>query len=129
MGLKACSQQKEKMEVFQQRMLLSYRNILHVGKLRSPSALIGRQIRAPLTMLYFTNEKMWLKKYKESNSERAEFIRPKGHNTAIINREMGNCILAHVNQIRPQGKYEEQNQEEISTIPSVNDLLEKSSTE
>ena len=32
---------------------------------------------------------------------------------------------AHADQIRPQGKYEEQNEEEISMIPSVNDLLEQ----
>ena len=48
----------------------------------------------------------------------------KGHNTAIINREKRNSILAHADQIRPQGKYEEQNEEEISMIPSINDLLE-----
>ena len=48
----------------------------------------------------------------------------KGHNTVIINREKGNRILANADQIRPQGEYERQNEEEISTIPSVNDLLE-----
>ena len=70
---------------------------------------MGRQIRALLTMLYSTNEKMWYKKNKESNPEWAEFIMQKGHNTAIINREKGNSILAHADQIRPQGEYEEQN--------------------
>ena len=49
----------------------------------------------------------------------------KGHNIAIINREKGNNILAHADQIRPLGEYEEQNEEEISTIPSINDLLEQ----
>ena len=48
----------------------------------------------------------------------------KGHNTAIINKEKRNSILAHADEIRPQGEYEEQNEEEISTVPSVNDLLE-----
>ena len=47
----------------------------------------------------------------------------KGHNTAIINREKGNRILVHEDQNGPEGEYEEQNEEEISTIPSVNDLL------
>ena len=60
-------------------------------------------------------------KKKESNPERVEFIIQKGHNTAIINTEKGNCILAHADQIKPQGEYEEQNEEEISMIPSVND--------
>ena len=49
----------------------------------------------------------------------------KGHNTAIIDREKGNSILVHADQIRPQGDCEEQNEEEISTIPSVNDLWEQ----
>ena len=73
-------------------------------------------------MSYSTNEKVWYKKNKESNPE---FIMQKGHNTAIINRENGKSILAHADQIRPQGKYEGKNKEEISTIPSVNDLLEQ----
>ena len=38
---------------------------------------------------------------------------------------MGNNILAHADQIRPQGEHEEQNEEEISTIPFSNDLLEQ----
>ena len=76
-------------------------------------------------MSYSTKEKVLYKKNKESNPERAEFIIQKGHNTAIINREKGNSILAHADQIRPQGEYEGQNEEEISTIPSVNNLLEQ----
>ena len=52
----------------------------------------------------------------------AEFIMQKGHN--IINREKGNSLLTHADQIRSQDEYEVQNDEEISTIPSVNDLLE-----
>ena len=41
------------------------------------------------------------------------------------NREKGNSILVHADQIRLQGEYEEQNDEESSTIPFVNDLLEQ----
>ena len=50
----------------------------------------------------------------------------KSQNTAIITREKGNSILAHADQVRPQGKYEEQN-EKITKIPSVNELLEQPS--
>ena len=57
-------------------------------------------------MYYSTNEKVWYKKKKESNPEMAGFIMQKGHNTAIINREKGNSILAHADQIMPQGEYE-----------------------
>ena len=35
----------------------------------------------------------------------------------------GNNKLAHADQKRPQGEHEEQNEEEISTIPFANDLL------
>ena len=45
----------------------------------------------------------------------------KGYNTAIINRKKGNSILAHADQIRPQGKM----RKKISMISSVNDLLEQ----
>ena len=62
-------------------------------------------------MSYSTNEKVWYKKNKEWNPERAEFIMQKGHNTPIINREKANSILAHEYQIRLQGKYEDENEE------------------
>ena len=52
MRLKACSQQKEKNEVFLPKLLLSYCTIPLVGRLESPSALMGRQIKAPLTMSF-----------------------------------------------------------------------------
>ena len=74
-----------------------------------------------LTMSYSTNENVWYKKNKESNSEREEFITQKGHNTVIINREKGNSILAHADQIRSQGEYETN----MMKIPSVDDLLEQ----
>ena len=60
--LKACSQQKEKIEVFLPRLLLSYHTIPHAGRLESSSALMGGQIRALLTMLYSINEKLLYKK-------------------------------------------------------------------
>ena len=50
----------------------------------------------------------------------------KGHYSAIINREKEDSILAQANQIRFQGEYEDENEEEISTTPTVNDLLEQS---
>ena len=43
----------------------------------------------------------------------------------MINREKGNSILDHADQIRPMDEIEPQNDEEISTIPSVTDLLEQ----
>ena len=75
-------------------------------------------------MSYSRNEKVRYKKNKELNPEMAEFIMQKSLNAAIINRENGNSILAHADQIRLQGDNEEQHEEDIYTIPSVKDLLE-----
>ena len=75
-------------------------------------------------MSYSTNEKLWPQKNKESNPERAEFIMQKGHHTSIINREKENSVLLQSNQIRSQDEYKGPN-EEISTTPSVNDLLKQ----
>ena len=86
---------------------------------------MGMQIIAPLPMPYSTNENVWYKKNKESNPEREEFTMQKAYNTAIINREKGNSILAHADQIRLLGENEEQNEEEIFTIPSVDVSLEQ----
>ena len=44
----------------------------------------------------------------------------------MINREKGKSLLVHADEIRHQGEYEEQSEEEISTIPFVNDLLKQS---
>ena len=92
-GTKSMFSRKRKKEVFLLRLLLSYDTIPHAKRLASPSVLRGRQIRAPFTMSCSTNEKMWYKKKKESNPEKAKFMMQKGHNTAIINREKGNSIL------------------------------------
>ena len=81
------SAKRKKIEVFLPRLLLSYYTIPHARRLETPSTLMGREIRAPLTMSYSTNEKMWYKKNKESNPESAEFIMQKGYNIAIINKE------------------------------------------
>ena len=58
------SAKRKKIEVFLLRLLLSYRTIPHAGRLESPSALMGRQIRAQLTMSYSTNEKYCTKRTK-----------------------------------------------------------------
>ena len=100
---------KRKLRRFSTKAVLSYHTIPHAGRQESPSALMRRKIRALLTVSYSTNEKVWYKKNKESNLERAEFIMQKGHSIAIIDREKENTILAHADQIRPQGEYEELN--------------------
>ena len=47
----------------------------------------------------------------------------KGHNTAIINKEKREHYISPCRSNKAPGQYEEKNEKEISTIPSVNDLL------
>lgn len=59
MGLKAFSPSNDNIESY---LLLSYRKIPHAGRLQSPSALMDRQIRAPITKSFSTSESVWYKK-------------------------------------------------------------------
>ena len=70
MGLKACCQQKETIEVFLPRLLLSYRTIPHAGRLENLSALMGRQIRAMLTLLHSIQKKCGTKRTKNQIQKR-----------------------------------------------------------
>ena len=60
---------------------------------------MGRQIRALITMSSSTNESVWYKKDKNSNSEKVNFVVQKGHNIAILMKN-GQNILAHADQFR-----------------------------
>ena len=54
---------------------------------QSPSALIGRKIRAPITMSFTTEEKIWYKRNKEAEPERMKFILQKGQNTSVLEKK------------------------------------------
>ena len=67
-------------------------------------------------MSYSTNEKVLYQKKKKKErikSRKCRIHNAKSHIAARLNREKGNGILAHADQIRPLGEYEEQNEEEI----------------
>ena len=55
LGLKAFDPSRETLEEFLPKLLMSYRSIPHANRTRSPSALMGRQIRSPITMSFSTN--------------------------------------------------------------------------
>ena len=59
----------------------------HANRKQSPSALMGRQIRAPITMSFATEEKVWCKRNKEAEPERAKLILQKGQNTAVLEKK------------------------------------------
>ena len=52
--------------------------------MQSPSALMGRQIRAPITMSFTTEKKVWYKRNKDAEPERAKFILQKRQNKAVL---------------------------------------------
>ena len=53
---------------------------------RSPSVLIGRQIRALITMSFSKKEYVWYKNNKESILEKAKFILLQGYNTVLLEK-------------------------------------------
>ena len=87
LGLKAFDPSRETIEEFLPKLLMSYRSIPHANRTRSPSALMGRQIRSPITMSFSTNQRMWYKKNKDASTEKAYFIMQKGNNTALVATE------------------------------------------
>ena len=85
MGLKAFELYRDTIETYLLKLLISYRSIPHAGKVQSPSALMGRHIRTPITLSFLTNEKTWYKKARKlTQTEEANFIMQKGNNTVMI---------------------------------------------
>ena len=101
-----------------------------MDKKQSPSALIGRQIRAPITMSFATEEKVWYKRNKEAEPESAKFILQKGQNTAVLEKK-GQPTLAHADQFRarfepedfekPKEEHKETEEEENETEQNMED--------
>jgi len=98
-GLKAFSPNFGSVEAYLCRMLLSYRSIPHGERKSSPSALMGRQIRCPMTLSFETGDEVWYRAKNTSTPESAIFINQAGSNTAIILKE-GRGTLAHADQIK-----------------------------
>jgi len=100
MGLKAYNSNRCSLDGYLHRMLLSYRTIPHAGRHKSPSELMGRQIRAPLTFSYGTGEQLWYRATPNATPQQASFISQAGNNTAIVWREGRLGTLAHKDQLR-----------------------------
>ena len=71
------STKRKKMEVFLPKLLVSYRTIPVTRRLENPSALMGRQIRAPLMMSYSTNEKSVVQKEQRIKSRKGRIYHAK----------------------------------------------------
>ncbi|PAA86570.1 hypothetical protein BOX15_Mlig030946g1 [Macrostomum lignano] len=92
---------RETYESFLARLLLNYRCIPHAGRPHSPSELMGRQLRNPITMRTPIGSGIWYVPAAGLPPEKAEFLLQKGSNTALIQRGSGRLTLAHQDQIRP----------------------------
>ena len=84
---KAFSPFNQNIKAYIPSLLLSYRTVPHANRKQSPSVLMGRQISAPITMSFATGEKVWYKRNKEAEPERAKFILQKGQNTAGLEKK------------------------------------------
>ncbi|XP_012562604.1 uncharacterized protein LOC105847529 [Hydra vulgaris] len=74
MGMKAYSTDKGILIAYLNRILLSYKTIPHAGKSRSPSEMMGRQLRSPLTMSFESGSPLWYRQKPESKPDPAAFI-------------------------------------------------------
>ena len=105
MGFKASSPFDQNIEAYITNLLLNYRTVPHVDRKQSPSALMCRQIRAPITMSFTIEEKVWYKRNKQADPERAKFILQKELNMVVLDKK-GQPILTHVDQFRDRFELE-----------------------
>ena len=96
-GLKAFDHARDDIDSYLPR-LLRYRSIPHAGRVDSPSAMMGKQIRSLKTMSYSTNGKMWYKNHNDAPPERANYVMQRERQTALINENEN--VLAHTDQIK-----------------------------
>ena len=75
MGLKAFSPFNQNTEAYIPNLLLSYRTVPHADRKQSPSALMSRQIKAPITMSFVIAEKVWYERRKQRQRERSSFYK------------------------------------------------------
>ena len=58
-GLNTFSPFNQNIEEYIPNLLLSYQTVPCADRKQTPSALMGRQIRAPITISFATEEKVW----------------------------------------------------------------------
>ena len=99
-GLKAFNKERSTFEAYMARLLLAYRSVPHAGRAQSPSAMMGRQLRSPITTAFETDECLWYRRPGQS-PEAARFLMQSGHNSALVVRgEEEAPALAHLDQLR-----------------------------
>jgi hypothetical protein len=112
-GVKAYTSHCGSFDSYLAKLLLSYRAIPHADRSQSPSFLMGRQIRSPLTMSFTSDSPVLYSPLPDSTPEEARFVVQAGRNTAIIVRgEEERPTLAHRDQLRRDRSNEEVSLEE-----------------
>ena len=106
---------KETFHSFISRFLLNFRSIPHFGKSGSPSQLMERQIRNPITFKYTIQSPIWYVPTLYASKEEAMYMAEKGSNTAYIMKKNGTLSVAHEDQICAQ------EMEQITPIQTVSE--------
>ena len=107
LGLKAFNAESVDFDSYLARLLLSYRTVPHAGRQRSPSALMGRQLRSPLTMSFEVNEPLWYTPKSGTSGEKVRFVVQSGHNTAVVYKG-DQATLAHEDQLKRLNENDDQ---------------------
>ena len=84
----------QNIEVYIPDLLFSYRILHHADRKQSSSVLMGRQIRAAVTMSFANEEKVLYKRNKEAEPERTKFILQKEQNTTVLEKIAANIVHA-----------------------------------
>jgi hypothetical protein len=107
-GLKAYMKMRSSFSAYLTRLMLSYRSIPHANRGESPSALMGRQLRSPLTTAFETDMPLWYTTKPGQAAEKARFVVQEGQNTAIVVKgPEEKPTLVHFDQIKAQVLEEE----------------------
>lgn len=100
-GLLAFSAHRGQFEAYLAKLLLNYRATNRSDGRGSPSALMGRQLRSPLTLSFQIDIPLVYKARPGACGERGRFVVQAGHNTAVITKGDDRPVLVHRDQIRP----------------------------
>ena len=131
-GLKAYAPSKGPFDAYLSRLLLSYRSIPHAACTESPSALMGHQIRSPLTMSFCIDAPIWYVPKSGSEPVKGNFIMQQGSNMALVTLKPGNrAILAHHDQIKevPEGNNDDDNNKHKQEEQEMNRPIAYSNTD
>ncbi|MEE4247257.1 MAG: RNase H-like domain-containing protein [Kangiellaceae bacterium] len=100
-GLRAFAAHRGTFEAYLAKLLLNYRATARSDGRGSPSALMGRQLRSPLTLTFEVDAPIVYQARHGAPAEPGHFVVQAGHNTAVIMRGDARPVLAHRDQIRP----------------------------